>query len=87
MIDIGEGIYCTEYHWNLANSSREGTIMIRHLMEGIFRHDKILDCTFTGQPAKNKPKNNNSKVLHPLHTKATAGIISKHHPFYLFIHF
>ncbi|XP_044596032.1 uncharacterized protein LOC123273017 [Cotesia glomerata] len=75
MIDLeNSGIYCTEYRWNLAQTSREGTIMIRHLMEGVFKHDKILNCTFSGQPPKNKPKTN--EIIRPLHTKATSCIIN-----------
>ena len=79
MVDIGDGVYCTETQFNLAHNCGEGTVMIRLLMDGIFNRKKIVDCTYSGQPPRNFVKREEvPKKIRALHSKAKITIISEY---------
>lgn len=76
MLNIGNNIYCVKNKLRMGEMSGEATILARQMMEGIFRRDALLTCTFTGQTARAQENKRNDKVK-ALHMEARTAIISE----------
>lgn len=77
MIEFVPNIFCIKKKLDIGQDSGEATVLARCLMEGIFKQEELLHCTFSGQAARAQGPEKNKKKVEPLHHAAKTAIISK----------
>lgn len=84
MIDIGNNIYCIKRKLYQGQASGEPTVLARHLLEGVFKKEYLLKCTFSGQSPRAQGEERKNEKFMALNAKAKMEIISNY-LIYLFL--
>lgn len=77
MIEIEPGIYCIKKKLNMGHDSGEATVLARCLMEGIFKQQELVHCSFSSQAARAQGPQKHKVKVKPLHHEAKTAIINK----------
>lgn len=78
MVTIGDGIFCIKKKLSMGSASGEATILARHMMDGTFKRDALLNSTFTGQTGHAQGEAKRNEKVNPLHVEARTAIISEY---------
>ena len=76
MIPLWNGIYCKKKIYDYAvGSSHRASHLARKLLEGVFKEEALIKCTFTGQAPRSLGKERQLEEVFCLHNLAKNTII------------
>ncbi|XP_011883712.1 PREDICTED: uncharacterized protein LOC105570870 [Vollenhovia emeryi] len=76
MIHLRNGIFCRKKNYDLAlGSSHRASHIARRLLEGVFKQEILIKCTFTGQTPRSLGKERLTEEMFCLHDRAKNAII------------
>ncbi|CAD6208982.1 GSCOCG00010794001-RA-CDS [Cotesia congregata] len=77
MILLKDNIYCTKTAFEDAVdfSRKSATSFLRRLMNGVFKRNAILNCTYSGRPPNAQGKTKQSQKVEPLDRNAKKAVL------------